>query len=179
MNVITKRHALPLIVLGSMLSAPAFAGPAVIASIYTPSIDVGSMSASPDGIILEIRQPVGGLFWVGASLGSALSSDQIAPGVDVDLGTSLDFNLGVQKEFSHYVAGYAYVGYGTAKVTSNIGDMDGQGVAWGAGLQFRLADQFVADAGYASLFDDKMEDSSNTQFDTKIAGPRVGVGFRF
>ncbi len=187
-----KSHALSLLALGAVLgtalaSAPAFAGPTVIGSIYTPTIDatsslLGSGSANPDGLILEIRQPVGSNFWVGASLATSLNGDQIGPGTKVELGNSLDFNLGAQAEFNHYVAGYAYLGYGAAQVLSNnntIGNVDGKGVTWGAGLQFRLTDHFLADAGYVSLFDGDMEGNAGTQYNVTIAGPRVGLGFRF
>ncbi len=189
MTNIMKSHALPLLALGAVLgtalaSTPAFAGPTVIGSIYTPDIDAtssllsGSGSASPDGLTLEIRQPVGSNFWVGAGLTTSLNSDN-ASGLDAEIGTSLGFNLGVQAEFNHYVAGYAYLGYGTAQVLSNIDDIDGKGVAWGAGLQFRLTDHFLADAGYVSLFDGDMEGNAGAQYNVTIAGPRVGLGFRF
>lgn len=185
----TKIRALPLFVLGTalgagLLSAPASAGPSIIGSIYTPDIDAsspslsGSGSASPDGLTLEIRQPVGSNFWVGAGLATSLNSDN-ASGLDAKLGTALNFNLGAQAEFNHYVAGYAYLGYGTAQVLSNIDDIDGEGVIWGAGLQFRLADHFFADAGYVSLFDGDMEGNAGTSYNVTINGPRVGLGFRF
>lgn len=173
--------ALSLAILGSVFGANALAaGPSIIGSIYAPDVDIEDLSASPQTLLLEVRQPVGRVFWLGARTTVAMSDDELAPGLDVELGNSLMFNLGAQAEFNHYVAGYAYLGYGVAKVEgSDGGSIDGNGVGWGLGLSFRMADHLVADAGYSTLFDGDMEDSAGDDLSTTIAGPHVGIGFKF
>lgn len=174
------KRALPLLLLGSALSANAMAaGPSIIGSVYLPDTDVDNDSASPDSLLLEIRQPLNRNFWLGASLGTALGEDSILPGIDVELGNSLAVNLGVQAEFSHRVYGYAYVGYGKAELDATGGGVDGNGVAWGLGVDFKLNDNLLVDVGYATLFDGDMEDDIGTEYDVTIAGPRVGLGFTF
>jgi len=179
-------RALTLLIAGSALGLSATASaasPSIIGSIYAPDIDVATVgNASPDGLLLEIRQPLNRNFWLGAALATTLSDDQIAAGIKTELGASLAFNLGAQAEVAHHTFVYAYLGYGAAKVVaSGIGatDIDGKGVGWGAGMQFLLNDHLLVDAGYSSLFDGDMENSAGTTFDTTIAGPRVGLGFRF
>lgn len=173
--------ALSLAIVGSVFSANALAaGPAIIASVYAPGVDIETESASPQALLLDIRQPVGRVFWVGAQAATSLNSDALVPGLDVEVGNSFMFNLGAQAEFNHYVAGYAYVGYGAAKIDGSDGDsIDGNGIGWGLGLTFRMADHFIADAGYSTLFDGDMEDSAGAQSNVTIAGPHVGVGFKF
>ena len=177
------KRTIPLFAAGLLAGGNALAaGPAVIGSIYAPDVDVGAASASPDAITVEVRQPLNRHFWIGAALATSLGSDQVAPGVTAEVGNSLTFNLGVSSEFAHHVEGYAYVGYGKAAVDVSgpgASSIDGKGVAWGIGADFLLNDHLLVDVGYASLFDDDMEDSTGTQFATAIAGPRVGLGFRF
>ena len=176
--------ALPLAVAGTLVAAgfsanALAAGPTVIASVYVPTVDVEGDTANPSALLLDVRQPVGRIFWLGAQLATSLDSDQILPGVDVEIGSSFNVNVGAQAEFNHYIAGYAYVGYGAAKLDATGGNIDGNGVDWGLGLQFRMADAVIADVGYTTLFDGNMEDSSGTQNSTTIAGPHVGIGYRF
>lgn len=175
------KRALALFVAASALSANAVAGPSLIASIYAPDIDLGGAEASPDGLTLELRVPVSSNVWVGGTLATTLSEDSVAPGIGVELGASLSFNVGAQVELAHHVFAYGYLGYGAAKVLADapVGDFDGKSITWGAGLQFLAGDHFLIDAGYASLFDGEMEDSSNVSLDTTIAGPRVGLGVKF
>jgi opacity protein-like surface antigen len=173
--------ALSLAILGPVFSANTLAaGPSIIASIYASDVDIEDVSASPQTLLLDIRQPVGRVFWLGAQTTAALSDDELVSGLDVEVGNSLMFNLGAQTEFNHYIAGYAYLGYGVAKVEGSDGDsIDGNGIGWGLGLIFRMADHLVADAGYSTLFDGDMEDSAGDDLSTTIAGPHVGIGFQF
>lgn len=181
------KRALPLLALGSILSAPAFAGPAIIGSVYVPTVDVGSQSASPDGVTLEIRAPLNNNFWIGGNLATTLNGDSLTSTlgtIDTELGASLSVNLGAQAELAHHVYAYAYVGYGAAKVllsspTVVVSDVDGKSVTWGVGGEFLLGDHLLVDAGYASLFDGDMEDSAGNSTSVSIAGPRVGLGFKF
>ncbi len=174
------KRALPLLVLGSALSANAVAGPQVIGSVYMPDVEVENVDASPDALTVDVRFPLNKTFWVGGTLATSLSEDAVAPGVDVEVGTSFTVNLGVQAEFAHRVYGYGYVGYGSAGVESNtFTDIDGKGLAWGLGMQFGIGDNLLVDAGYATLFDGDMEDDTGTDLSTTIAGPRVGLGFTF
>lgn len=178
------KRALALLASGLALgfSNAAIAGPSLTASIYAPDIEVGAADASPDGLMLDLRFPLNRNFWMGSTLATTLSKDNIAGGIDVELGASLAVNLGVQTELAHHTYGYAYVGYGAAKVlASGAGatDLDGKGVTFGAGLQFLLGDHFLIDAGYASLFDGDMEDGTGVDSSTTIAGPRVGLGAKF
>ncbi|MFZ5757443.1 MAG: outer membrane beta-barrel protein [Pseudomonadota bacterium] len=178
------KRALPLFVLASasVLSAHAVAGPSIIGSVYMPTIETdGFPDAEPDGLTLELRAPLNKNFWIGGLLATTLSSDTVL-GTDVELGASFAVNLGVQAEFAHHVSGYAYLGYGAAKVLTDdpiLQDVDGKSVAWGAGVQFLLGDHLLVDAGYASLFDDEMEGDAGVSGDVAIAGPRVGLGFKF
>lgn len=174
------KRALPLLVLGSALSANAVAGPQVIGSVYMPDIDVATVDAGPDALTVDARLPLNKNFWIGGTLATSLSEDGVAPGLDMELGTSLSVNLGVQAEFAHRVYGYGYIGYGAAGVeTDTWSDFDGRGLAWGLGMQFGIGDNLLVDAGYATLFDGDMEDDTGTDFDVTIAGPRVGLGFTF
>lgn len=175
------KRALALFVVASALSANAVAGASIIGSVYVPTIESSLPDADPDGLMLEIRAPIGSNFWVGGTLATTLSSDTVL-GAEVELGASASVNLGVQAEFAHHVFGYAYLGYGAAKVATDdpiIQDVDGKSVTWGAGLQFQLGDHMLVDAGYASLFDDEMENSAGVTDDVAIAGPRVGLGVKF
>ena len=175
------KRALALFVAASALSANAVAGPSLIASIYAPDVELGAAEASPDGLTIDLRVPVGSNFWVGGTLASTLSEDTVAPGLGVELGASLSFNVGVQAELAHHIYAYGYLGYGAAKVLADapLGDFDGKSVTWGAGVQFQAGDHFLIDAGYASLFDGDMEDDVGVSVDTSIAGPRVGLGVKF
>lgn len=186
------KRALPLLALG-LFSVNAMAeGPALVASIYMPDVEVtdplgGTNEASPDGLTVDLRVPLNKNFWLGGTFATTLSSDSVstfAGDVDTELGASVSLNLGIQAEIVHHVSAYAYLGYGAAKVLLSspsvpVDDIDGNGVAWGVGAQFLLGEHLLVDAGYASLFDDTMEDSSGNEYDTTIAGPRVGLGYQF
>lgn len=186
------KRALPLLVAGTLGLASAnvlAAGPSIIGSLYAADVEVsdptGSAEASPDGLSLEIRQPLNDMFWIGAALTTSLTGDSVAPGIDLELGDSITFNLGLQHEFAHNMAVYGYIGYGTGEVTLEDSitpasdSADGKSVAWGLGLNFGIGDHLLVDAGYASLFDGDMEDATGASASVTIAGPRVGMGFRF
>lgn len=165
-----------------VFSTAANAGPSLTASIYAPDIEVGASDAGPDGLLLDLRFPLNSTFWLGGTLATSLSEDTTVGGTDVEVGTSLTLNLGVQSELSHNVFGYGYLGYGTSEVLASgagASDLDGMGVTFGAGLQFLLGDNLLIDAGYVSLFDGDMEDGTGIEFSTSIAGPRVGIGAKF
>lgn len=162
-------------------SSATSAGPSLTASIYAPDIEMGGGDASPDGLLLDLRFPMNRHFWMGGTLATSLSADKVA-GTEVELGTAFAVNLGVQTEFAHNTFGYAYLGYGAAEVLASGGgatDLDGKGVAFGAGLQFLVGDRLLVDAGYVSLFDGDMENAGGVDVDTTIAGPRVGIGAKF
>lgn len=168
-----------------VFSAHAAAGASLTGSIYAPDIEVGAASTNPDGLLLDLRFPLNKNFWMGGTLATTLGSDQLAGGIETELGASAAINLGVQAEFMHHVSGYAYVGYGAAAILQSapppavVSDVDGMGITWGAGLQFLLGDHMLIDAGYVTLFDDDMESNTGATFATTIAGPRVGIGFQF
>lgn len=184
------KRTLPLVAAGLLAGGQALAaGPAVIGSIYVPDVEgsngAGTFEASPDALDIEIRQPLNRNFWIGARLAMAFGDDQVSPATtpatSAEIGNSLMVNLGVANEFAHHVEGYAYIGYGKAAVdVSGAGNsIDGNGIAWGLGIDFLVNDHLLVDAGYATLFDGDMEDNTGTQTSTTIAGPRVGLGFRF
>lgn len=178
------KRALALFAASSALvfSTAASAGPSLTASIYAPDIELGAADAGPDGLLLDLRFPLNRNVWMGGTLATTLGEDNITGGIDVELGASAAVNVGFQTEFAHNTFGYAYLGYGAAKVLqSGIGatDLDGMGVTFGAGVQFLVGDHLLIDAGYASLFDGDMENSAGVETATTIAGPRVGIGAKF
>ncbi|MFP5441765.1 MAG: outer membrane beta-barrel protein [Gammaproteobacteria bacterium] len=181
-----KRALSLLAVAGVLASANAAADTknAVIGSIYLPKVEVDfppALDASPDALQFEFRHSMNRNVWLGAMLTTGFGSDDLVPGLDVEVGNSLTVMVGAQAEFAHHVSGWAFLGYGKAEGSMSgaaSGDADGNGVAWGLGVDFRINDQMLVNAGYVSLFDGTM-DSSGTDVDVAIAGPRVGIGFTF
>lgn len=179
-----KRALTLLAVIGTLASANAMADTknAVIGSIYLPKVEVDfppSYDASPDALQFEFRHSMNRNVWLGAMLTTGFGSDELVPGTDVEIGNSLTLMVGAQAEFAHHVSGWAFLGYGKAEGSMSGGnDADGNGVAWGLGVDFQVTDQMLVDVGYVSLFDDTM-DSSGTDVDVAIAGPRAGIGFAF
>lgn len=181
-----KRALSLLAVIGTLASANAVADTknAVIGSIYLPKVDVDfppTLDASPDALQVEFRHSMNRNVWLGAMLTTGFGSDELVPGVDVEVGNSLTVMVGAQAEFAHHVTGWAFLGYGKAEGSLSAGasaDGDGNGVAWGLGVDFQINDQMLVDVGYVSLFDDTM-DFSGTDVDVAVAGPRVGIGFAF
>lgn len=177
-----KRALSLLAVAGVLASANASAADnAVIGSIYLPKVDIDTENASPDALQVEFRHSLNRNVWLGAMLTTGFGSDELVPGLDVEVGNSLTVMVGAQAEFAHHVTGWAFLGYGKAEgsLSGAINeDADGNGVAWGLGVDFQINDQMLVDVGYVSLFDDTM-DASGTDVDVAIAGPRVGIGFTF
>lgn len=180
-----KRALSLLAVIGTLASANAAAADnAVIGSIYLPKVEVDfppALDASPDALQFEFRHSMNRNVWLGAMLTTGFGSDDLVPGLDVEVGNSLTVMVGAQAEFAHHVTGWAFLGYGKAEGSLSgviSDDADGNGVAWGLGVDFQVNDQMLVDVGYVSLFDDTM-DASGTDVDVAIAGPRVGIGFTF
>ncbi|MFZ5724374.1 MAG: outer membrane beta-barrel protein [Pseudomonadota bacterium] len=177
------KRALPLLALTLGLTSVGAqaADNAVIGSLYLPTVDVEEENGSPDALQVEFRHSLNRNVWFGGMLTTGFGEDALTPLNDVEVGNSLTLMIGAQTEFAHRVSGYAFLGYGKAEgsVTGpGGGDADGNGVAWGLGMDFGVSDNMLIDVAYVSLFDGDM-DVDGVDIEVAIAGPRVGIGFTF
>lgn len=158
----------------TLASLPAHAATSVAIAVESLDLEAGAgFSASPLNLGVSIRQDLSELVYVGGQLSLALDDDK---GAEVTRLFGAD--VGLQHAFSPDVGAYAFVGIGTAAVDVAGADGDGVSIRYGAGATIGIGRNGVLDIGWASLFDDDM-DLGGGDVPVTIAGPHVGLGFRF
>lgn len=179
------KYPLRTAMLAAMLLAPmgAMAETMISASIFNTDVEAGGVDATPRSLALEARFELSDLAWVGAQFVKGIQGDEVAPGDEAELDNAMAARFGVQHAFTDAVKGYAYLGFGTAKIsTTSAGSADGTSFQYGLGATFYVGEMGDADAmldvGWSVLFDDDMS-TPGGDIAVKISGPHIGFGLAF
>lgn len=158
----------------TLAALPARADTSVALAVESLDLEAGAgFSASPLNLGISVRHDLSELVYVGGQLSLALDDDKGA-----EVSRLFGADVGLQHAFSPDIGVYGFVGLGTARVDWSGADGDGVSVRYGAGATLGIGRGGVLDVGWSSLFDDDM-DISGTDVPVTIAGPHVGLGFRF
>lgn len=157
----------------ALAAVPAQAGTSVAVAVQSLNLEVGTGDASPLNLGVSLKHDLSENVYVGGQLAISLDDDKGA-----EISQLFGADVGLQHQFSHDFGVYGFVGLGSAEVDLGGANGDGISVRYGAGAMLTVGSNGLLEFGWASLFDDDM-DFSGVDVPVKIAGPHVGLGFRF
>lgn len=156
-----------------LATAPAQADTSVAIAVQSLNLEIGNAEASPLNLGVSVKHDLSQNVYVGGQLAISLDDDKGA-----EISQLFGADVGLQHQFSHDFGVYAFVGLGSAKVDVGTASGDGISVRYGAGAMLTVGANGLLEIGWASLFDDDM-DFGGIDVPVKIAGPHIGLGFRF
>lgn len=168
-----RLFAAALVGAATLAAMPAQAGTSVAIAVQSLNLEVGNGDASPLNLSASVKHDLSENVYVGGQLAISLDDDKGA-----EISQLFGADVGLQHQFSHDFGIYGFVGLGSAKVDLTAASGDGISVRYGAGAMLTVGGNGLLEFGWSSLFDDDIDFGAG-DVPVTIAGPHVGLGFRF